>query len=210
VAAALREVLMMIDFDAVGFVAGVFGIALISWLVRSFAESDPDPLLLNFTFFAFAGQCILTAELIGQGKPIGWILGLDLVALILVVLQIIIVKEQVSTTVEHYEDLLRANEADEDDVEHWAGVLVRITGVDFFPEFYQKFINIKFFRNSRERRRKQAVSILPRDLFKNRSHAITSADLTVKPDDRKWLWRVYAGFCFAAWLVFIICIAIGR
>jgi membrane protein YqaA with SNARE-associated domain len=33
VAAALREVLMMIDFDAVGFVAGVFGIALISWLV---------------------------------------------------------------------------------------------------------------------------------------------------------------------------------
>ena len=43
-------------------IIAVVTIALVAWLVRTLAESDPDPLILNFTFFAFAAQCILTRE----------------------------------------------------------------------------------------------------------------------------------------------------
>ena len=212
-AVAFQRMINMTDINSIGFIGAVVGIAFFAWLVRSFAESEPDPLLLNFTFFAFVGQCVLTAELIGAGKPIGIIglvLGLDLLAAILVLIQVGIIKEQVSTTIEHYETLLRENRADKDDIEQWAAILLRITGVDFFPEFYEKYIKVRFLRNSRERRRKQAVSILPPQLFEENKHGITAVALTVKPDDRKWLWRLYAGVCAAAWILFIVCIGLGR
>ncbi|PYS67734.1 MAG: hypothetical protein DMF69_22215 [Acidobacteria bacterium] len=76
-------------------------------------------------------------------------------------------------------------------IEHWAAILERITGADFFPEFYRKFISISFLRNWRDRRRRDAVSILPAELFEQ-THQITEDDLVIKAEDRKSLWRLYA------------------
>lgn len=203
---------MFTYIDSGLFVAAVVGIAVVAWLVRSFAESDPDPLLLNLTFFAFAGQCILTAELIGKEKPVGAIIGLDLLALILVIVQIIVLKAQVSTTLEHYKDLLDRNKSgivSSEQIDRWADVLVRITGVDFYPEFY-----IRLFQGfgPRDQRRKQAVFVLTQshNQFKIGNDAITVDALKVPPQNRQFLWRIYAIGCGISWALFIFCILFAR
>ena len=48
--------------NSTGFVIGVFLIAIGCWWLRLRIESNPDPLWLNLTFFAFAGQFIRFAE----------------------------------------------------------------------------------------------------------------------------------------------------
>ena len=206
----LERISMIILDDRVWFVIGVIGIALLAWLVRSFAESEPDPFLLNFTFFAFAGQCILTVELIREGNPRGIVLGLDLLAVILVIVQILIFQAQTSRTLEHYKDILEKNNiggCSPDEMERWAAALVRITGVDFYPEFYRI---LSKGLGPRDKQRKQAVSILPRDKFKCDEGGVTSATLTIPAQERKVLWRLYAGICILSWAVFVACILVAR
>lgn len=206
----IERVSMIIFNDTAWFVVGVFGIALLAWLVRSLAESEPDPFLLNFTFFAFAGQCVLTGELIHDGTLKGAVIGLDLAASILVIIQVLIFKQQVSRTLEHYEDVLERNNiggCSPDEIERWAAVLVRITGVDFYPEFYTR---ISRGLGPRDKRRRQAVLILPRDKFRDGGGGVTPATLTVPPEERQALWRLYAGTCILSWVIFILCIVVAR
>lgn len=199
--------------DSLEFVGIVVAIAIFAWLIRSLVESEPDPLLLNLTFFAFAGQCVLTSELIGENKPVDvikLIWWLDLITFILVLIQVRIVMAHTSTTIEHYEKLLRDNKADENKIGEWAEILFRITGTDLFPQFYQEYFKIRFLKNTPGRRRRQAISILPRELFKENNHKIDEEALLIEADDRKWLWRIYAGVCLIAWILFIVCIVVGR
>ncbi len=215
--------------DSFVFVPIVLCVALIAWIVRSFLESEPDPLVLNFTFFAFAGQCILTADLVRNimtaesaivGKQDVIVLVLFLPAVILLFLQVNIVGWQVDKTRDYYEKLLAKPEHNignlpPDKIEHWAAVLVRITGVDFFPQFYTYYIKLA---TPRDKRRKQAVSILPEDKFKIKKNTaaediegINANSLIIHPEeDRKLLWQFYVWTCVASWLVFVGCIIVAR
>jgi membrane protein YqaA with SNARE-associated domain len=191
-----------------GFLLAVLGIALVAWVVRSFAESDPDPLLLNFTFFAFAGQCILTGELAREGNAGGPILILLLFAVILVLFQVLTIRNQATKTLEHYKQLLQTNKVGTTapaEIDQWAAVLLRITGVDFYPEFWSRW---SFGIGPRAARREQAISVLPSDIFD--LGQVTPEALMVAPERRKGLWRAYALICGSSWLVFIICILAAR
>jgi membrane protein YqaA with SNARE-associated domain len=211
--------LMVAFIDSGLFVVIVFCIALVAWLVRSVFESEPDPFLLSFTFFAFAGQCILTAEMlrgiltaeavvVGQQEVI--VLVLFLPAVIFLLLQTFVVRWQVDKTVKHYERLLKSygiGERSPEEIASWAAVLIRITGVDFFPEFYLEYIKVG---SPREKRREQAVSIIPRGKFNVGDDGIVSNALIVPQEDRTLLWRCYALICFLSWAVFVICILVAR
>lgn len=112
----------MIEFLSSGwFVVAVFGIALLVWGVRSIAESEPDPFVLNFTFFAFAGQCILTAELGRQEKLNGTIAGLALLGGITLLAQIFVFRGHVNKTTDHYKILLQKYQLDK---KYGSGVIV--------------------------------------------------------------------------------------
>lgn len=193
-------------------IVAVLGIALFSWFLRSYAESDADPFLVNLTFFAFAGQCIRTGELIIEGNPRPLIFGFFLVAIILVAFQVFVIRAQVWRTIEHYKELLdrhKKGECTPDEIGRWAAVLVRITGVDFYPEFY-KWLNEVFGTEQREKRRREALSILPPDRFNLSKGALEPIALEVSKDRRKVLWRLYAYICLFSWLVFIGCMLVPR
>jgi membrane protein YqaA with SNARE-associated domain len=192
------------------FIGIVFCIAVVAWLVRTIYEDEADPFLLNFTFFAFAGQCILTAELFREGPQEVMIkVAVFLVpAVILLLLQVFTIRLQVSKTVEHYAKVLdehKIGDHSPSEIDGWASVLVRITGVDFFPEFYQKYIKVG---SPREKRRKQAILVLPPDKFAK--DGLKSEDLIVPPEDRQFLWRCYFFIFLFSWLVFIACIVFAR
>ncbi|MBK7394042.1 MAG: VTT domain-containing protein [Chloracidobacterium sp.] len=195
-----------------GFILAIIGIAFFAWLVRTLAESEPDPFLLNFTFFALAGQCILTAELARAGHLSVSILGLLLLAVIIVILQIVVVRQQYSATVDYFETYLKQNKkatCTDTEVEHWAEVLVRIAGIDFFPEFYG-VLNKVFKTRARTKRRKQALRILPEDKFTIGENGVIIENLEVPEADRKWLWRAYALLCFLSWGSFVWCVLLAR
>ena len=192
------------------FVVLVVAIALIVSRIRSVFEEEPDPLLLNFTFFAFAAQCILTLE--EHHKPI--VLALLAPAFLLLLAQMSVIREQVNKTRERYRKVLRDNSIGSlplpaGEVDNWADILLRITGVDFFPEFYQKWIK---FGNPREKRREQAVEVLPRDKFNcgKDTGGVTAELLLIPPEERQGLWRWYARICFFSWVSFILCIISAR
>ena len=121
---------------------------------------------------------------------------------------------QVDRTLQHYikllnDKLLRKDIIDicgDDVLEGWASLMVRITGVDFYPEFYLDKIKVG---SPREKRRKQAVSILPSEMFDRGQDGIKPAMLTLKPDDRRRLWRAYVVVCAISWVVFTACILIA-
>lgn len=193
------------------FVVIVVGIALVAWLIRTIFESEPDPFLLNFTFFAFAGQCILTAEVWREGNRDGLMFGLLVPAAISLLLQIFTISKQLDRTREYYKQRLDEHKIADltpGDIEYWATILVRITGVDFYPEFYER--HFKGVGSPREKRRVQAISVLPRDKFNSGTDGLTPHLLKVPPDDRRFLWRCYVAFCISSWLFFIFCILIVR
>ena len=201
-------------FSSFSFIIAVFIIAVVIWGLRSIFESEPDPFLLNLTFFAFAGQAILTAELVREGRQSVALIPLILPALFFLLLQIWIIRKQVDRTLEHYinllkEKLLKKDVIDtcgEEWLERWANLMVRITGVDFYPEFYLDKVKVG---SPREKARKQAVSILPSDVFDLSEDGITSRKLMLAPNDRRRLWRTYVIVCVASWLIFILCILIA-
>lgn len=196
--------------DTIWYIAAVVGIALVAWLVRSFVESNPDSFLLNITFFAFAGQCVFTAQMMREGLSIAVLSVLLLIGLSLLVFQVLIFRAQALKTLEHYQRVLEENKLvslTSSEIEHWATMLIRITGVDFYPEFYNT-MSKGFGRGPRAKRRKEAISILPQDRFKSGSDGVTIDSLLVPPDERKWLWRSYAFTSLSAWLFFITSILV--
>ena len=201
---------MITYIESTLLVAVVLSIALLFWMARSFLESDPAPLLSNFTFFAFFGQSILTVELLREGIQNGLVLGLLLIGVCLVLFQIFIVRAQTEMTFKHYIHLLERNKIGNislNQIEKWADVLLRITGVDFFPEFYQQYVKVG---GPREKRRWQAVSILPSVEFKCGDDGIRSESLLIPPDSRRFLWRAYVMICICSWIVFIISTLVAR
>ena len=202
------------------YILAVLVIAIIVWVVRSYVEAEPDPFFLNLTFFAFAGQWVLTAELFRETRPDGLVLFLDLAALGIVFLQLTVMRAQFSTTKEHYKKLLENNLVDkekiladndgdlpkglDDEIDKWATVMVRITGIDFFPEWYQNRFNRGFKGGPREERRRQAVFVLPTGKFECRKDHITESALEVEVENRKWLWKAYYIVAALAWLLFVV------
>ncbi len=206
----LRDPSMITFIDTGGLVAAVLLIALFAWIVRTYAESDPDPFLLNLTFFAFAGQCIRTSELIGERHPwMGWIVGLATFAALLVMAQSAVIRFQAKRTREHYKVILKANlqvKLSPAEIDSWADVLVRITGVDFFPGSFYKWLSKRIGSAPREDRRQKAVSILPDIFFKE----VASESLVIPEESRRFLWNLYAIICFVSWIAFIVCLLIPR
>src|ERR1044071_8956453 len=193
------------------FVAVLILIALISWLVRTFLESNPAPLLSNFTFFAFAGQCILTPEQVREGIPNGTVFGLLLVGLCLLLFQVLTIRAQAQKTLEHYTHLLEENRVGNlpsDQIKHWAELLLHITDVDFFPEFYAKLID--FNVSPLQRRRNEAIWILSANQFRLGPGGITPDSLLVPREERRLLWRLYVAICFLSWNIFIMSIFLAR
>ena len=190
------------------FIFAVILIALVAWLVRFFAESDPDPLILNFTFFAAAGQCILTPELLQAIDP-GWVLGLSLIALALVLFQVWTVRDHAVVTLERFKTVLRGNKTDDctnADIDHWAAALVRIIGRDFSPQFSDQAST----SGARGRRRQAALDVMPASLFKLGESGITSVSFNIPERSRRWRWWLYVAICVASWLLFLSCILIVR
>lgn len=198
------------------FIVLMLFIAFLAWGFRSIFEEEPDPFVLNFTSFAFAGQCILTLD-----YHEGIVLTLLAPAAVLILAQTWVIHQQVDKTFEHYVRILKkygSKDLRPADIKSWAEVLVRITGVDFYPEFYQEKIKIN---SGRAKRREQAVSILPRDKFKcideeengegeTEEKGITPKALLIKGEERQLLWRCYVLICFLSWAIFITCFEIVR
>jgi membrane protein YqaA with SNARE-associated domain len=197
------------------FLFAVMLIAFLVWLVRANAESDPDPFLLNITYFAFAGQCVLLAELLFEGRGVAIILP-TVVSLVLVFLQLVILKQQFVVTKEHYKALLKkyyisssATKITDEQSEYWSKVLIRITGIDFYPELYKKYqMGVK--GGPREERRRQAISILPNGQFRKIDEDVTTTEtgftteaLTVPVENRQLLWKLYYFTCILTWISFI-------
>jgi membrane protein YqaA with SNARE-associated domain len=203
----------MTEFLSSGwFVGAVFGIALLVWSVRSIAESEPDPFVLNFTFFAFAGQCILTAELARQDKLNPTVAGLALVGVIVLLAQIFVFRGHVNKTTDHYKNLLqkfKPSKYNDAEIEKWADVIVRITSVDFWPQLYIGWSK-GFGSGPRGRRRSQALMVLAEGDFKCGEGGITSEALTVPEDERRWPWRIHAFLCFLSWAIFIGCMQVAK
>jgi hypothetical protein len=197
---------MYLPIESISFIAAVLGITLLVWLVRSIAESNPDPFLLNLTIFAFAGQCVATAERVREANASGVVFALLLIAVILLLLQAFIIRTEWATTIRHYKEVLESNKVGElssAEIERWALLLLRITGVDFYPEFYMG-ITAGPRHGPRHNLRKQAISILPPSEFKVGSSGVTASALIVPAHERKWLWRTYVLICMLSWSVFIV------
>lgn len=202
---------MIAHIDSVIYISAVLGISLLSWLVRSFVESKPDSFLLNFTFFAFAGQCVFTAERILQGTVSAPLVAFLLIGLSLLLFQVLIFRAQAQKTLEHYQMVLKRNKiADLSDAEakRWATILLRVTGVDFYPEFYLP-ISKGRRRGPRHERRREAISVLPSNLSRCGEEAVTPDTLLVPAGDRRWLWRLYAYATLWAWMVFVASILVA-
>lgn len=196
--------------DSLPFIAVLILIALALWIVRYFAESDPDPLILNFTFFAAAGQAILTPELMGVINP-RWAVGWTLLALVFVLFQIAVVRNHADTTLERYKKVLSKHKKVEctlDDINRWAAALVHITGRDFSPPAFALA----------SKRKQEALSVLPKNLFKVKDEEITKvgdeeitlASLDIPEPLRRWRWWAYVILCIASWAVFLSCIVAWR
>ena len=190
--------------DSLLFLAVVILIAFAAWLVRLFAESEPDPLILNLTFFAFVEQCILSREMVKVINPLG-VIALLFLAFVLVLLQVKVVQWHATITTWWYRSILTESKAQDckpEDVEHWASALVRITGLDFYPQLYS-LSSHDFSGGPRGKRRQEALLVLPENLFERGDEKINLTRLTVPEHSRKWPWRAYAGVCLASWLMFL-------
>jgi hypothetical protein len=207
------------------YFALVFTLAIIVWGLRSAVDSDPDPAILNLTFFAFVGQCIRTGEVAIEGGDLVSLVALLVPAAGIVGIQVLVYRYHVSTTKQHYDAVLTHYKKDrcpEREIEYWSKRLLHITGVDFYPGKYGWLS--KFTKGEpREKRRKEAFWILPGTHFKLTTAKSTSAstvpastedwppelgpEMFVVPLDlRVWPWRWYIAMCTLAWLVFLLCL----
>lgn len=187
------------------FFLSILVIAFILWAVRSLVESDPDPFFLNLTFFAFAGQLIRLTELIAENTVTRLHHGLLLAAVLVVGGQIWVSRQHKNITLDHYKDLLKrhAKKSCQDaDIERWSGLLLQMTGVDFWPGGYKWMTRVPLLQKEpRKKSREQGFLILPNNKFE--TSQFSSVDLIVpEHKDRKTLWNCYVGFSFVAWILF--------
>jgi hypothetical protein len=193
-------------------------IALFTWFMRTLVESDPDPFFLNLTFFAFAGQCIRTGEFFGDGNRSIFLLILFLIALLAVGFQVFVLKAHMHTTLKHYKELLtkyRKDGCSDHDIEHWASVLLHITGTDFSPGIYRwlKWLPEVFPSEPRAKSRMDAFSILPETDFQKAPSdetGLTAGLMAVPSEKREALWRLYWVTCVVSWGIFVVAILISQ
>lgn len=192
--------------NVLAFIIAILIIAITTWIMRGLVESDPDPFLLNLTFFAFAGQCIRTSELIRDGAFNGLLALLLLFAFLVVLSQVVIMRAHMKTTLMHYKGLLAKYKTEsciESEIDHWADALLQITGVDFSPGLY-RWLAIAF-AEPREKSRKNAFSILPGSRFQVAPASDFRAESLIVPvSERRPLWYFYLATCLAAWGIFIL------
>lgn len=182
-----------------GFLAVVAVLAVLAWIFRSFCEHNPDPLLLNMTFFAFAGQWIWTIEHLLAGRPRTLLLLIAFGELFVAVLQAIVFRQQVWSTKRHYQSLISNGRSEliASQHGHWPAVMVSITGIDFYPELYDGLSDL-FVEQPRDERRKLLVSILPNEL-----RDITPEMLKLPFSGRRTLWHFYVALCALSWVGFL-------
>lgn len=187
--------------------AEVVLIALLMWVCRSFVQSDPDPLYLNLTFFAFTAQCLRTVDFAGDGANESFLIKLLAPGALMVLVQVRIMQAHMKTTLAHYQALLRAHRmprCSDGDVAHWASILLLITGVDFAPGSYG-WLRSLFDAEPREKRRIEAFSILPKNRFRvDHESGLTADALTVPLERRRRLWFLYVFTFILSWTVFVI------
>jgi hypothetical protein len=204
---------MSFSTNSVGFIFGLLLIALICWYVRARLEANPEPFFLSFTLFAFAGQFIRSGEwaakLIFSGvmlPGLGKLFILLGVAGVTVAFQVFVMKAHFDMTRAHYRALLHDHlkSSKDNQIDNWATVLLRVTGVDFFPGSYKWLFPVE----PKEESRRLAISVLPsRDFNKSR---ITADSLIVPATpQRKLYWWLYVGLCLLAWLWFVLAMGIA-
>lgn len=210
---------MTLSVNSIGFILGVFLIALLCWYLRTRIESNPEPFFLSLTFFAFAGQFIKFAEstalVIARERVFpgyGKMVILVACGVGTVVAQAYVLKVHMQITTAHYTGLLDqyAKPGHKDHVDRWANVLLRITDVDFFPGGYGWLK--QFFPTKTEpklRSRNLAVLALPSKEFRVSSDGtgdgITAKLLEVPPtSQRRFYWWSYVALCGLAWLWFLL------
>lgn len=202
-------------WHALLFISVVAVIALLTWLLRNLTDSDPDPFLLNLTFFAFAGQSIRTVEN-GCEKPLLWAL---LLGTVFVIAQVYIVRWHGRVTTQHYQRVLEEislNTKSPPAIAHWANILRQITSTDVYPEYYELVASL-FGSAPRVDSRIDAKSILPDSLF-NAEKLLPSSlfdsenagpercklpeALKLPRGQRQNLWRVYLVAGLLSWITF--------
>lgn len=210
---------MTLSVNSIGFIVGVFLIALGCWYLRTRIESNPEPFFLSLTFFAFAGQFIRFAEattlLIATQRVFpgyGKMLILIACGCATVVAQAFVLKVHMQITTAHYTWLLNEHRKPgrNSQVDRWANVLLRITDVDFFPGGYN-WIK-QFFPTKTEpklRSRNLALLTLPSKEFRvspdGTGDGINAKLLEVPPTrQRRFYWWSYVVLCALAWLWFLL------
>jgi|ERR1044072_317090 hypothetical protein len=204
--------------NSVGFLLGVFLIALFCWYLRSRIESDPEPFFLNLTFFAFAGQFIKFAELTADSIIHGrWLPGFGTLLILLgvstglVIGQARVMRVHMEMTGKHYRDVLtrKLKRENNHQVERWAIVLLRITGVDLFPGGY-RWLKLFSPEEPRTITRELAVFALPRDGFRSKK-GIAPEDLVLDvTKERRIYWWLYVTICIFSWGLFVYAIIFAQ
>lgn len=203
-------------FNSIGFIFGILVFAFLCWVLRSKIASDPEPIFLNLTFFAFAGQFIRTAEwiweLIVHGHMLpgfGTLFFLFVAALAFVLLQALVMKKHMDMTTARYNALLkrRLKPAEDHEIDRLAKVLLRITGVDFYPGGYRW---LQWFKKgssteARAKSRELAVSILP-DRLRLKAKTL----ILPKTPQRRFYWWSYVIICLCSWILFVWTIVLTR
>jgi hypothetical protein len=204
---------MFFSTNSIGFIFGLFLVAWICWYVRARLEFIPDPFFLSFTFFAFVGQFVRSAEWIarlifggvmppGLGKLfILWGVGFATAAF-----QVVVMTVHVAMTRAHYRSLLRnhSKSTSQDQLDNWATVLLRVTGVDFFPGSYKWLFPIE----PKEESRRLAISVLPSTGF-DKSGIDPDSLIVPATTQRKVYWWLYVALCLLAWLWFVLVMGIA-
>ncbi len=195
--------------ETFAFIGAILIIAILTWVLRTLVESDPDPFFLNLTFFAYVGQCIKTGELIRAECVQRSIIYLILLATFAVLVQVMIMRTQKRATLAHYKKLLSANKTDkclDNEIEHWAVSLLHVSGIDFHPGYYKWLKLVAFvFTEPREKSREDALSILPDGHFKK----LSADQLIVEGEPRMKLWRWYVLICLLSWALFVAAVIVA-
>lgn len=200
------------------FALVLLGIAVFTWFMRALVESDPDPFFLNLTCFAFAGLCIRTGEFMFDGNRGNGLLVLALLSALVVFVHVFVLKAHMHTTVAHYQKLLeqyRRDGCENAAIEHWARLLLHVTGTDFAPGVYNwlRWIPIVFPLEPREKSRRDAFSLLPDAQFRKAprdENGLSARLMEVPASERTTLWRLYWITCVVLWIIFLVVILLSQ
>lgn len=228
------------SINSIGFVVGVFIIAIGCWWLRSQIQSNPEPFWLSLTFFAFAGQFIRFAEatfrVIATQKTFpgyGRMFFLVALGIVFVLVQAVVMAGHVQMTKRHYTSLLDPHLSSDTLRSLWTEVLLRVTNVDLHPGGYQ-WLRKMFPANEepKERSRKLAFAVLSREgvisdgaagksleesettlLERTRtSDKPITIEALIVPDTRgrTVYWWSYVLLCILSWVAFLVAMTISQ